>query len=249
MAIELPTTPERGRRLEARVLLCVRLTPGMRRITLGGADVAGFLATDGVDAPGTWVKVFLPSGEGRAYTVRRIDRAAATLDIDFVLHGEGAHSGPAAAWAAQAQPGERIGFAGPRNGGFQLPADAQWVLLAGDATALPAIQSIAESLPPTMRLKTYVEVATEADVQEIRTQASVRTSWFTQRDGTPGLALQQQLMHRPQPPGPGYVWMAGESSAMRTLRLHFAGDRGLSRERLGVKGYWKNGEADHRDRS
>jgi NADPH-dependent ferric siderophore reductase len=86
-------------------------------------------------------------------------------------------------------------------------------------------------------------------VQEIRTQASVRTSWFTQRDGTPGLALQQQLMHRPQPPGPGYVWMAGESSAMRTLRLHFSGDRGLSRERLGVKGYWKNGEADHRDRS
>ncbi|POA15711.1 hypothetical protein C1886_26215, partial [Pseudomonas sp. FW300-N1A1] len=35
--------PERGTRLEAHVLQCRLVTPHMRRITLGGPDVAAFL--------------------------------------------------------------------------------------------------------------------------------------------------------------------------------------------------------------
>jgi NADPH-dependent ferric siderophore reductase len=41
--------------------------------------------------------------------------------------------------------------------------------------------------------------------------------------------------------------MAGESGAMRALKLHFL-DRGMARPQLSTKGYWKSGEADHRDR-
>lgn len=51
MAIE-QNPPERRTRFEARVLRCANLTPGMRRIILGGPDVAGFLATEGASAPG-----------------------------------------------------------------------------------------------------------------------------------------------------------------------------------------------------
>lgn len=241
--------PERGTRLQAHVLQCNLVTPHMRRITLGGPDVAAFLRHAAADQPGAWVKVFVPGGEGRAYTLRRIDRVAATLDLDFVLHGDSGHEGPASAWAARAQPGECISFAGPRDGGFALPDDARWVMLAGDATALPAIQSIAASLGPEIRLKTYVEVPSAADVQEIRSQAVLRTCWLTGDPAEPGLALQQQLMHRPQPAGPGYIWLAGESGVVRTLRAHFLNDQGLARTRLTTKGYWKHGEADHRDRA
>ena len=90
-------TPPRTARALAEVLAARTLTPHMRRITLGGAEVARFLQADGTGAPAAWVKVFLPCGTGRAYTLRHIDRAAETLEVDLVLHGHG----PASAWAAR----------------------------------------------------------------------------------------------------------------------------------------------------
>ena len=241
--------PPRTARAVAEVLAARTLTPHMRRITLGGAGLAPFLLMDGIDAPAAWVKVFPPCGTGRAYTVRHIDRAAGTLDLDFVLHGHGPASGPASAWAAQARMGEHVGIAGPRSGGFALPADARWVLLAGDATALPALpalQRIAGALPAQVQAKAYAEVPEAADQQPIDSPARLRTEWFTQRQ-SPGLALCQALLHRPLPPGPGYLWMAGESRAMRALRQHYLQERGLEPRRVHAQGYWKAGEADHRD--
>ena len=106
-------------RATAEVVAARNVTPHMRRITIGGPEVAAILSVEGMAMPAAWVKVFLPTGEGRAYTIRSIDRAAGTLDMDFVLHdhGEGG-AGPASAWARQATRGERIGIAGPRSGGF-----------------------------------------------------------------------------------------------------------------------------------
>jgi len=149
-------------------------TPHMRRITVGGADIAEFLKIDGIDAPAAWVKVFLPCGEGRAYTIRRINPPAATLELDFVLHGTGDDSGPAARWAAQASAGDQLWIAGPRSGGFLLPGDARWVMLAGDATALPGMQSIAGQLPAGINAKVYAEVHSEQEQQPIDSPAANR---------------------------------------------------------------------------
>jgi NADPH-dependent ferric siderophore reductase len=41
--------------------------------------------------------------------------------------------------------------------------------------------------------------------------------------------------------------MAGESQAMRTLRQHYLQERGLAPRRLHAQGYWKAGQADHRE--
>ncbi|WP_261499507.1 siderophore-interacting protein [Acidovorax bellezanensis] len=218
----------------------------MRRITVGGSEVAALLQADGIEAPAAWLKVFLPSGEGRAYTISGIDHQARTLDLDFVLHGVDATSGPASAWASQAHAGERIGIAGPRSGGFALPEDACWTMLAGDATALPAIQAIARSLPAGLKAKVYVEMPQAVDQQAIASAASLRVQWLTVR-AAPGMALHQHLMYRPLPPGPGYLWIAGESAAVRALRMHYLQERQFERHRVSAKGYWKAGEADHRD--
>ena len=77
--------------------------------------------------------------------------------------------------------------------------------------------------------------------------ANWRTEWITAAPGQPGQRLCQRLMYRPLPLGTGYLWMAGESGAMRTLKMHFL-DRGIARTQLSTKGYWKSGEADHKDR-
>lgn len=223
------------------------VTPHMRRITLGGGDIAGFLGTEGADAPAAWVKVFLPSGEGRAYTLRRTDRERGTLEIDFVLHGLGADDGPAAVWAARARAGDVLGIAGPRHGGFVLPADADWVVLAGDATALPGMQSIASRLPADMQVQVCVEIPSDADRQPIDSPARLRTEWVTALRAEPGASLCRAMLHRPLPPGPGYLWLAGEAGAVRTLKRHYLDERALPQDRVSAKGYWKSGAVDHRD--
>ncbi|CAM4064680.1 siderophore-interacting protein [Kerstersia similis] len=231
-------------RAAAEVIAVTEVTPHMRRITLGGNEMPAFLEAEGVEAPAAWLKVFLPSGEGRAYTIRGINRRAATLDLDFVMHGD---EGPASAWAAGAQVGERLLIAGPRSGRFELPDDARWVLLAGDATALPAIQVIAETLPAWVKVKVYAEIATQADRQRIDTLASMRIAWL-QAQGDAGSVLRQSLMFRPFPAGPGYIWVAGESAMVKALRKHYLQEREMPVHRVSASGYWKAGEADHRDR-
>lgn len=47
----------------------------------------------------------------RAYTLRDARPDAGEVDIDFVIHGdEGGEHGPAAQFALDAQPGDRVGF-------------------------------------------------------------------------------------------------------------------------------------------
>lgn len=162
------------------------------------------------------------------------------------LHGADTDSGPAAAWAARASIGERIGVAGPSSGGFQLPGDARWVMLAGDATALPGIQSIASRLPAGINAKAYVEVVSNEDRQPIDSFANLREQWMNAQLEA-GLTLCQSLLHRPLPAGPGYIWMVGESAAIRKQKLHYLQERELPRNSVSTKGYWKLGEADHRE--
>lgn len=243
------------------------VTPRMRRITLGGEQIAAFSRAPAVATPAAWVKLFLPTGEGRAYTLRSVDHQAGTLDIDLVLHGDAftnghtagqaqeaqkapdAHGGdgPASRWAAQARVGEQVAIAGPRSGGFAPPAGTDWLMLAGDGSALPAMQSIAACLPASARVKAYVEITDDGECQPMDSAARWRTEWITAAPGQPGQRLCQRLMYRPLPPGNGYLWMAGESGAMRALKRHFL-DRGIAPSQLSAKGYWKCGEADHKDR-
>ena len=222
------------------------VTPMMQRITVSGDEITEFLNIEGVTEPAAWVKVFLPSGEGRAYTIRHIDHEAGSMDLDFVLHGSAPDSGPASVWAAQASSGEHIGIAGPRSGGFLLPHDAKWVLIAGDTTALPGIQSIAAQLPPEIDARVFVEVENKLEQQPIPSPAIVHAHWITALS-EPCQALCKTLLSHSLPSGPGYIWVAGESTAIRTLRLHYLQDLALPKYRVSAKGYWKAGEGDHKD--
>jgi NADPH-dependent ferric siderophore reductase len=229
------------RRADAEVVAVRTISPHVQCITLGGQEVAAFLKTDGMDAPGAWLKVSFPNGHVRAYTIRRIDRQAGTLDMEFVLH----EHGPASAWASQARIGERLGISGPRDARFALPPDASWLILAGDATALPAIQSICQVLPAGVKAEIYIEVPSPADQQVIESPAQLEISWLHEQ-AAPGAALCQALLSKPRPNGDGYIWAAGESGAVRTLRTHFLQSYAMPPWRISAIGYWKVGHAAHR---
>ena len=117
----------------AEVLRRERLSPHLVRLVLGGDDLAGFTSTG---VPDEWVGLVVPGQfQSRYYTVRSWSRGELVLDV--VLHPEGLVT----EWARRDVVGERVTVMPPK-GSFALPADARWVRLVGDLTALPAMARI-----------------------------------------------------------------------------------------------------------
>lgn len=83
------------------------------------------------EEPGDVLTLIWPDGHARNFTIRAYDRARATVEVDFILHGD---AGTASAWACRARVGQKLWFYGPRVHFVEDP-EADWTLLAGDETA------------------------------------------------------------------------------------------------------------------
>lgn len=238
------------KRRKLEVLRVVDLTPRMRRITLGGPELAGFISLGSDDH----VKLFFPQTAEeqsalenmqlsaglkgsvmppmRDYTPRRYDLNTFELDIDFVLHGDG----PAATWAAQAQPGQYLHIGGPR-GSMVVPDIFDSYLLIGDETALPAIARRLEELPGNRRVLVVVEVENAQEEQPLQSAASVDVIWV-HRD-LPGEDLLRTVEALSLPEGELYAWVATESGLSRKVRRVLLDTHGLNEEFVKAVGYWR----------
>jgi NADPH-dependent ferric siderophore reductase len=211
-----------------------QLTARMRRVTVR----CDTLPDDPI-RPAQDVELLLrePSGRRvkRRYTIRHARRDHAEVDLDVLLHGDGAGS----SWGAHAAPGDQIEFQGPR-GKLEL-RNAAWHLLCGDESALPAIAAIAEALPAGERAIALIEVRGGGD--ELPVAADVR--WVhrgTHPPGTPDLLLAAAAdLELPFAEAHGYLM--GETRSMVALRALFEG-RGLPHEAIFLKGYWNIGRPD-----
>jgi NADPH-dependent ferric siderophore reductase len=235
------------------------LTPHMRRIRLIGPELRGFTSPNHADH----IKLFFsadgnplpqpqrhPDGlvwpEGtprplmRDYTPRYFDPIALTLDIDFVLHGDG----PASTWAEGARPGDSLMIGGPR-GSLRVPDTFDWYLLAGDETALPAIGRRIEELPAGKPVIAVIEVPEAADEQRFISQANVDLHWI-HREGREAGAQNLILPVIEAigfPRGEGYAFVAGEAQMSKALRHHLVA-RGIRAEYIRAPGYWTRGHTD-----
>lgn len=237
----------------------IDVTPLMRRITLSG-DLAGFTSLGHADhikaffpPAGTEpvIPVLGPNGaefpegtprpEMRDYTPRYFDRNANTLDVDFVLHGDG----PASSWAAQASVGQKLLIGGPR-GSLIVPPAFDWYLLAGDETALPALGRRIEELPSGSTILAVIEVADPAEEQSFATAADL-TLHYVHRNGaaagTTSLIL-DRLTQLAFPQGVGHAYIAGESAMSKAVKEHLLAERGFNPEYVRAAGYWLLGTAD-----
>ncbi|MFH8407424.1 siderophore-interacting protein [Streptomyces sp. NPDC018019] len=254
-----------------RVTAVRRLSPRMVRVTFGGPDLAGFrldapdqqvklyFPKPGRTVPRLpeppadgdlmrWYAAYhaLPEDERpwmRSYTVRAHHPEDGTIDIDFVLHGAGPERGPATAWADRAAPGDTLGMFGP-SAYFARPVPlgtADWTLLAGDETALPAIGTLAEWLPEGARAVAYIEVADAAEEQTFATRGDLTVHWLHRgrRAAGPGELLVEAVRGANFPAGPVFAWLAGEAGAVRALRRHLVRDRGLDKRSVDFTGYWR----------
>jgi NADPH-dependent ferric siderophore reductase len=259
MGVMNTTVSRRSRRQQTKlwrvpVLRVTRLTPRMTRVTVGGPDLADFAYAgtdqnvmlyfypDDVELPepltleaarGMWSQVRPLT---RTYTVSRYDAASCEIDFDFVLHDD---AGPASDWAKRAQPGDQLIFVGP-SPAYQPDPTADWHLLAGDETALPAIAAILRELRHDVPVHVFVEVADAAEEQPLPSRASTKVTWL-HRDGTDDL-LARAVAAADLPPGRVDAWLAGERSSMVALRQHLLTDRGYERSRVRPTTYWRRGE-------
>lgn len=259
LAVQKVRHPIRIRMLEVKRV--TELSPSMRRITLTGEDLAGFHSASFDDH----IKLFVPeqagavpnlptlgekgldfAGDGprpemRDYTPRRYDPQSNELDIDFVLQ----HAGPATEWATHAEPGHKLGIAGPR-GSFVIPTGFDWHLLIGDETALPAIARRLEELPASTRAMVIIKTNSEQARIALHGQCAVDVRWVTEpaapQDG-PG-ALEAAVRELSLPEGEGFVWAAGEYSDIRAVRQYLSSELGLDKGRIRAASYWRQAQAN-----
>ncbi|WP_409330236.1 siderophore-interacting protein [Trujillonella humicola] len=256
-----PTPRRRRVARQATVVRTERVTPHLVRVVLGGEGLAGFapVHTD------SYVKLVLPPRGApyaapfdpdavqaeqprefwpatRTYTVRRWDRAAGELTLDVVTHGDEGLAGP---WATAAVPGDAVVLFGP-GGAYTPDAGADWHLLVGDESTLPAIAASLERLPAGARAFAFVEVADAAEEQAIDLPEGAELTWVHRGDGAPGAALVAAVLSAPLPDGAPQAFVHGEAGAVRELRRWLRGTLAVPRELLSVSGYWRIGRTEDR---
>ena len=243
---------------EMRVVRARNISPRMRRVTLQGSNLKRFeygglhvhllfpprdakeprWPVTGEDGRPVW-----PDGAfklvARVYTIRNIDASRGEVEIDIVIHD----GTPGSEWAINAKPGDLVGMTGPGGGDV---AAADWYLLAGDETALPAIARILERLPESATAVVRIEVDSVADEQKLTTACAVDLVWLHRRGAPAGTRslLPEAIAAVDFPTGDTkvFAWAGCEFSAFKAIRQHVRNKRKLKREEHLVVSYWRRGQ-------
>ncbi|MCV7266681.1 siderophore-interacting protein [Mycolicibacterium doricum] len=254
-----------------------QLAPHMVRVVLGGNGASsGFdtfkpnefadayvklvIVPDGVDVSALRTPLTLDSFQElppakqpvvRTYTVRKVDQERGEVTIDFVVHGDHGVAGP---WAASAQPGQPAYLMGP-SGAYSPDPAADWHLLAGDESALPAISAALEALPADAVGRVFIEVAGPDDEIPLSAPEGVSISWIY-RGGRADLVPEEAAGdHAPLIsavkeaawlPGQVQVFIHGEAQAvMHNLRPYIFKERGVEATwASSISGYWRRGRTE-----
>jgi NADPH-dependent ferric siderophore reductase len=263
-----------GRPLQRfEVVSTQQLAPHMVRVLLEGSDFDTFVPSNFTDS---YVKlVFVPDDVDvaglprpltldsfaelppekkpsvRTITVRNVDAAAHQIALDIVTHGE---HGVAGVWAATAQPGQVIYLMGP-GGAYTPDPAADWHLLAGDESALPAIATALEALPANAIGKAFIEVAGPDDIISLTAPEGVQVSWvyrggradMVSDDRAGNLApLIEAVTTTLWLPGHVHVFIHGEAQVvMHNLRPYIRKERGVETKwASSISGYWRRGRTE-----
>ncbi len=262
------TVPERSQRRPRRpqivleVIERTRLTPHLVRIVAGGPGISAVEDAGFTDA---YTKMLFAPAEAaltppydleelrerlplemlpsvRTYSIRRFDLDAGQLWIDFVTHGEEGIAGP---WAASAQVGDPVVLGGI-GGGYAPDATADWHLLVGDESAMPAIAAALEAMPADAVGSAFLEVQNESEHLELAGPAGIEVHWLHRGEreaGTTDLLIDavRALEWRD---GRVQVFAHGERGAMKQLRPHLVDERGVDRTQLSLSAYWAYGRRE-----
>jgi NADPH-dependent ferric siderophore reductase len=223
-----------------------RLTPNMLRVHLGGDGLAGFPS----GKEGGYIKFIFPDAPRanpdrpvmRTYSIRAHDADRGVVSVDFALHGDA--GGIATDWALTAEVGSKIMVGGP--GGVKMAdLSADWFLLAGDMTAIPALMCNFERLPASAQGYAVIEITSAADKMDLGLPDGIQVHWVVNPapEKTEGL-LVDRIKALPWLDGGVFVWTACEFDSMRALRSYYRNDRGVGRDQIYLSSYWRAGRSE-----
>lgn len=181
----------------------------------------------------------------RTYTVRRVDRSARRLWIDFVTHGDTGLAGP---WAEAAQPGDTLVVSGP-GGGFTPDRHASWHVFVGDLSAVPAIAAAMEVLPESARGVALLEVPDEGDILSLSTEGLIDVRWMVNPHPEDTQFLARALDDAVWPPnvraeGTAQVFAHGERESIKAIRRVLK-EHEVPRSDISISGYWARGRTEN----
>jgi NADPH-dependent ferric siderophore reductase len=241
--------------LFGEVLEIGQLAPRMRRVVLGGEGLAGYSPTPWTDE---YVNaLFLPPGapygvpfdldearrsrpehrpRGRRYTVRSWDGSARRLTLDIVTHGD---VGLAGRWAETAGPGDLLQLVGP-SGGYAPDPGADWHLMVGDESALPAIARSLQNVTPGTRVLAVIVVDDGDTELALACPGELELTWVHRRaEPDTDDQLVRTVEKLAFPDGRPQVFVHGEAGEVRSVRRHLLGERGIAKEGASISPYWR----------
>ncbi|MEU5554453.1 siderophore-interacting protein [Micromonospora sp. NPDC047793] len=244
----------------ARVLRTGRPTAHVIRLVLGGEELVGLplgeytdtyikivFPVDGVDYPRPMDLAAIRREQPReyyprlrAYTVRNWDAVAGEMTVDVVHHGDEGLGGP---WAAALRPGDEVLFVGP-GGAYAPSPEADWHLMVGDESAMPAIAASLARLPAGVPAYVFLEVDGPLDEQPLPSPGAVAVTWLHRGARPVGEALVDAVRGLDFPPGAVQAFVHGEAGFVRQLRKLLRVERGVPRDALSISGYWRRGLDD-----
>ena len=237
-----------------------QLTPTLVRIVFGGEGLDGYEPTDHTDE---YVNaLFVPDGadyappfdpeevrgrapehapRGRRYTVRAWDPDQRWLTIDFVVHGDVGYAGR---WAQRARPGDRLQIVGT-SGGYRPADDAEWYLLVGDESAVPAIARSLEAVPAGRRCEVIVVVDDAGHEFDLDGPGDVRVRWMHRHGGHSSAEEFVAAVAAIDGWSPNVdVFVHGEAAEVRAVRKFLLAERGVDRANASISPYWRRGQND-----
>ncbi|MEF9962952.1 MAG: siderophore-interacting protein [Comamonas sp.] len=234
-----------------QVLSLASPSAGYRRIRFAGAQLAPFCQHDNIHCRLVFPAAQDP-GNGsasstRVYTVRAFDADAQWLEIDFLLHAD---AGPGAHWAQQAQVGDCVEILKP---GGRTARTADWMVLAGDDSALPALARIAAQLPASTRGHVVCEIADPQDAIDIRLPPGMQWHWLYRAGLAAGTGVQlqravQQLDWAASQSAEGtsrFLWVGAEFATAQALRAWAVDSLGLAKQEQLTVAYWRRGMSEY----
>ncbi|WP_252177860.1 siderophore-interacting protein [Endozoicomonas sp. 4G] len=227
------------------------LSPHMKRVVLTGESLSDFPP----DQASAYIKLVFDNPATpekplrRSYTVVSSDQHTQQLTIDFAVHPNTRDQGPAARWLEDASIGDPISVSGP--GPTKLvDLDADWFVLTGDLTALPAIRANIEILPSHAKGYVILEIPHQDDQQSLALEASsipegMEIIWvINPHPGQQKELLKEALANLPRLPGNPYLWAASELNAVLEIRNWANGQSLTPRSSRYISSYWQLGLPD-----